>query len=362
MSLRIGIVGCGKIADGHADEIRKLPGATLAAVCDLEPLMAEQLATRFQIGGCYNDFSLMLDREQLDVVHITTPPQSHPHLAILAMDAGCHVFVEKPIAINAAGAVQVLDHAVRVGRKVSVNYWYNFEPPALELRRWLAEHRLGDIVHVESHFGYSLAGDYSAALLSDPGHWVHRLPGKLFHNVLDHIVNKITWMLPDDEPEVFVSAFRRRPATGQPVADSVLDELRFFLRGNAITGIGVFTAHAKPLAHLLRVYGTKNTAMLDFQARSLTLLADQTIPSALGRLFPAFVQAREHCRAGSRNLGLFARNRFHYFAGMTHLIKAFYAAITEGAPDPISPAEILRVARIMDAIIADLPSDAGVSA
>ncbi len=352
MSLKVGIVGCGKIADGHVGEIRRVPGAALVAVCDLEPLMAEQLAVRFAIPNWYARFETMLERERPDVVHITTPPQSHPHLAEMAMAAGCHVFVEKPLALNATAAAGMIEQARRTGRKLSINYWYNFEPHALELRRWYETGLLGDAVHVESYFGYSLAGDFGAALLSDPDHWVHALPGKLFHNVLDHIVNKITPFLPDEDPEVTVVACRRRPARGDRAIDSVFDELRFILRGRQATGSGVFCAHAKPLGHTLRVYGTRNTAHADYQARTLTLEADQTIPSALGRLFPAFIQARRQRRAAWNNVRLFRRNQFHYFAGMKHLIESFYDSIRHGSPLPLEPAEILRIARIMDRIIA----------
>src|SRR5947209_14741225 len=72
--LRVAIVGCGKIADGHVETIRHIAGARVVAVCDLEPLMAEQLAVRYGVPGFYGDFTQLLERERPDVVHITTPP------------------------------------------------------------------------------------------------------------------------------------------------------------------------------------------------------------------------------------------------------------------------------------------------
>src|ERR1700679_2848727 len=99
--LRVGIVGCGKIADGHADVLRYLEGAGLGAVCDREPLLAEQLAVRYGIPGWYGDFAEMLTKERLDVVHITTPPGVHLALTRQAVAAGCHVFLEKPLALTA---------------------------------------------------------------------------------------------------------------------------------------------------------------------------------------------------------------------------------------------------------------------
>ena len=72
--LKIGLVGCGKIADAHAGEIQKIAAAELVAVCDLERLMAEQLAVRFDIPRYYDDFATLLAEEKPDVVHITVAP------------------------------------------------------------------------------------------------------------------------------------------------------------------------------------------------------------------------------------------------------------------------------------------------
>jgi len=67
---------------------------------------------------------------------------------------------------------------VAAGKKLAVNYWPNFEAPALELRRLYAAGVLGDAVHVESFYGYNLAGEYGTAIKRDPDHWVHRMPGQ----------------------------------------------------------------------------------------------------------------------------------------------------------------------------------------
>jgi predicted dehydrogenase len=354
MALKIAIVGCGKIADGHVEEIKKTPGAALTAVCDIEPIMAEQLAVRYGIDRRYSNFDEMLDREAPDVVHITTPPQAHAALATRAMDAGCHVYLEKPLAPDAAGARQIVEHAIRTGRKMTINYWPNFDPPALELKQLQTNGVLGDVVHVESHFGYALTGDFGTALLGDSGHWVHKLPGKLFHNVLDHIVNKIMLFVSDARPRVLVHAYRRRAFSGNPTLDNLYDELRFIVGGEKVSGYGTFCAHALPVGHHLRVYGTRNTAHVDYRTRTVTLESEQTVPSALGRLFPAFAQGRQYMRAGMRNVRRFARSEFHYFSGMHTLIGEFYRSVREGGPAPIEYSEILRTAEVMDGIIAQV--------
>jgi predicted dehydrogenase len=253
MTLRIGIVGCGKIADAHIEQIRAIGGAEVVALCDTEPLMARQLGTRFGIAAQYSNLVEMLGSQKLDVVHITTPPNSHVAIALQAIAAGCHVFVEKPFALDAVGGRTILEAARTAGRKVSINYWYNFEPPSDELRALIAKGVLGDPVHVDSILGYDLSGDYGTAVLGDAGHWVHSLPGKLFHNVLDHVVSKMVLFLPDQEPTVSVLDYRRRPASGNAVLDAVADELRFLVRAGSVSAFGMISAQARPAAHLLRV-------------------------------------------------------------------------------------------------------------
>ena len=189
MGLKIAIVGCGKIADAHVEEIKKIPSVQLGAVCDLEPIMAEQLAARYGVPCWYCDVASMLEVEKPDVLHITTPPQSHLSLTRQAVAAGCHIFLEKPVALRHCDAEAIIGTAIGAGRKLTVNYWPRFEAPALELRRLYETGVLGIPVHVESFLGYDLGGEYGTALKRDPEHWVHRLPGKLFQNVLDHVLN-----------------------------------------------------------------------------------------------------------------------------------------------------------------------------
>lgn len=350
--MRVGIVGCGKIADGHAEQLRAIGRAGLVAACDREPLMVEQFARRWGGLARHTDMEAMVREEQLDVIHLATPPDSHVALACAALAMGCHVFVEKPFALDAAGAARILDAARAADRRVSVNYLYNFESPALALGRMLEAGELGEVVHLETGYGYNLAGDYGIAVMSDPRHWVHRLPGKLFHNVLDHVLAKLAPHI-DDGFTVQASALRRRPATGNAAVDAMSDELRFMLRGgNGVTASGMVSSHARPVGHTLKVFGTRDTVELDYACRTLVRSARQSQPSALGRLFPPWVQAARLGANAVRNLGAFRRHQFHYFQCMRVLLEGFYYAIEGRAGDPIPHAEILRVARMIDAIVA----------
>ena len=347
--LNIGIVGCGKIADGHIEEIQKLGCARVLAVCDLEPILAEQLAVRYSVPHRYSDFDRMLSEHRLDVVHIATPPHSHLALAQKAAKAGCHVFLEKPLALNATDGRRLIDCVHQTNRKMTINYWYNFETPALALKEFVAKGNLGDPIHIESYYGYDLAGGFGQALLSDDRHWVHQLPGKLFQNIIDHAINKITPFLPDEPVEIIARAYRRRHSNGDRT-DGVLDELRVMIFAGGMSAYVTFSSHARPVGHFMRVYGTKNTAHIDFALRSMFVEEKQTVPSAVGRLLPSFKSSWQSLRQTTQNVREFAGSRFHFFEGMNRLLSLFYQSILHDTPVPISYTEILRVSQIMDVI------------
>src|SRR6266480_856673 len=109
--LRVTIVGCGKIADQHVHAIRRIPDCSVVAVCDQEPLMAQQLAERFKIPSVFSNAQEMLKAVSPDVVHITTPPQSHYTLARECLEAGSHVYLEKPITVTGEEAESLVELA-----------------------------------------------------------------------------------------------------------------------------------------------------------------------------------------------------------------------------------------------------------
>lgn len=356
-TLKVAIVGCGKIADAHVEEVAKIAGAEVVAVCDREALMAEQLAARYGVARHFADFAALLDETRPDVVHITTPPQSHASLSLEAIDAGSHVYVEKPFAMTRAESQRIIAHAQRARRMVTVGHSFAFDPLTIEVRRLRDEGFLGDTVHVESHLGYNLSGAFGAALMGDRAHWVHGLPGKLFQNNIDHVLHKIEDFIPEDAPRLFARATRRLPAGFGDDRDHLMDELRVMFEGSSATGFGWFSSHAVPVRHFSRVWGTRNTVTVDYTSRVLAVEQGENYPSAIGRLLPAFMQARQYGRGGMRNVGRFMKSEFQFFAGMNALFRRFYDSIRADGEPPIAYHRILRVAGWMDEIVAQVDAN-----
>lgn len=353
--LRVGIIGCGQIADGHVSEIQKLDNASVVAVCDTEIIIAEQLATRFEVNSYYNSHLTMLERETLDVVHICTPPGTHLFLTKDAIDAGCHVYVEKPLALTYAESVALIEYVENAGKKITIGHNSEFESPTLELRDLVAKGELGDPVHVESWYGYNLSGSFGKAIMSSPAHWVHRLPGKLFQNNINHMLNKVTEFMDDMEPEVHAISWRQDQSVRfGDVRDDLHDELRVVLRGRDITAYGTFSSAVRPVGHYAKVYGTKGIVDLDYVSRSVTIDNGVKYPSALGRLASCYSQAWRKAKSAFRNTKRFYNYEYHFFDGMGTLIDKFYNSILYDLPVPISTDKMLRIAWIMDQIFTQI--------
>jgi predicted dehydrogenase len=352
--LKTAIIGCGKIADQHVQALRRIPGCDIVAVCDQELLMAKQLAERFNISACFSDVNRMLQIASPDVVHITTPPQSHFSLAKQCLESGSHVYLEKPFTITAQEAGSLIHLAESRNLKITAGHNLQFTLEMLEMRRLVQEGFLGGKpVHLESHFSYSLDdATYVGPLLGNRNHWVRQLPGQLFHNVASHGIAKLAEFLDDDFVEIVASAHQSPQLRGLG-GQEVLDELRVLLRDRAgTTAVFCFSTQLRPGLNELRICGPSNSLVVDHVSGSLIRQENRSCKSYLTYFVPPLVNAREHLRNACRNVSNFLRRRLYQDAGMEELIKRFYHSVRTGGPPPIPYREILLTARIMDEVFA----------
>jgi len=354
--LRVGIVGCGKIADGHAAQIQRIPGCQIVGVCDREPLMAQQLYERFPVAGWYTDVEELLGEARPDVVHITTPPASHYSLARRSLESGCHVYVEKPFTLTEEDAVRLVALATERGLKLTAGHDGQFSHVARRLRALVGTGYLGGTpVHLESHYGYDL-GDprYARALLGDAEHWVRKLPGGLLQNVISHGVARIAEFLSGETVQVLAHGFVSPPLKRMGEA-AIVDELRVIMCDEeGTTAYFTFSSQMRPALHEFRLFGPRNGVVLDQDRETLILLPGARFKSYAEKFAPPVILAKHYLGNLATNLKTFLRRDFHMQAGLKYLIESFYRAIERGGPVPIPYREILLTARIMDAIFAQL--------
>jgi predicted dehydrogenase len=352
--IRVGIVGCGKMADQHAVQIQRIPDARIIAVCDNEPLMAKQMAERFRVKSFFSDPREMISTDKPDVVHITTPPLNHFELGRMCLEAGCNVYIEKPFTLNTLEAEELIRLAGENRLKITAGHNAQFTHVMVRMRQLVNGGYLGGRpVHMESHYCYDFSdASYAQALLGDADHWVRKLPGSLLQNIIGHGIAKIAEFLSDDNPVViadgFTSAFLKGIGEGE-----IVDEVRVIIRANeGSTAYFTFSSQIRPAPHQFRLYGPKNSIIVDDDHQCLITVDSREYKSYLRYFIPPFQYASQYMANFGRNFRRFIARDFHMpnDAGLKTLITSFYRSVQGRGPLPLTYREIILTARIMDAI------------
>jgi predicted dehydrogenase len=255
--------------------------------------------------------------------------------------------VEKPFTLDADEADRVFEAAKAAGKLVCVGHDNLFDPIWEECRQIVRSGRIGRVVHVDSMQGYDLGGPFGKVVASEPSHWVHRMPGGLFQNVMSHALYRITDFLSGDEPRVWATWFNAPAATGTAT------ELRVMILEKDVTANLVFSCTVRPVQRLTRVCGTRGSIEVDMDGRTIRSYRALRLAGAFGKIEAPFHQMREATRTLRRAVWKFVRSDIHYFAGMNRLIRMFYSAVLEQGEPPIPYRDIRYVTSLMDQIFSE---------
>ena len=149
MMLNVAVVGAGLLGARHARVYSELPECRLVGVCDLDRGRAEAVASRYG-ARAYTVLDEML-RAGADAVSVATPDHVHYGPVTACLDAGAHVFVEKPLAIDQGEAQAMVRRAAEASRVLMVNYSQRWLPESRRVERLIASGDLGEIAFIESH-------------------------------------------------------------------------------------------------------------------------------------------------------------------------------------------------------------------
>jgi len=346
-TLRAAVVGCGQIADAHLQASRSSGLATVVAVCDRSPDLARQAALRFGVPLWESDFDRMLDLTRPDVVHICTPPATHHALLDRALNAGSHAYVEKPFAVSAAEARQMLSKAAASGRLVCAGHDRLFDPAWLECLSRIRSETIGTVRFVEFFQSYDLDGPFGRVFTKDETHWVWQLPGGLLCNAIPHGVAALAALIPDERPMVTSMSWPRS------LQDSAT-ELQVLVRGTSTSATLTFVTGTRPAGNYVRVHGDDGWLEVDFEARATRLRPASNLPGLLARIHLPWTSTRESARMLARNLVRLLRGDLTYFAGLQHLVRLFYEAVIEGGRSPTRPSDVYRTCVLLEDVISAL--------
>ncbi len=142
----IGIVGCGRVTTSiHLPAIRSVPGAEVVALADANPAVINNMAARSLVQKCVTDYRALLDDSTIDAIGICVPARFHADVALDALDAGKHVFVEKPLALTPRDCDRLINRAADTSRKVMVGFNMRWHRLARQARSMIEEGLIGKL-------------------------------------------------------------------------------------------------------------------------------------------------------------------------------------------------------------------------
>ncbi|HSG29519.1 MAG TPA: Gfo/Idh/MocA family oxidoreductase [Candidatus Krumholzibacterium sp.] len=158
-TIRWGILGPGRISRKFAAGLQTAEGAEIAAVGSRSLERAERFAAEFNVRSVHGSYISLLEDDSVDAVYIGTPHSFHRVHTVLALRSGRHVLVEKPFAINAAEAAEMIAAAREEKLALMEAMWMRFMPSIREACRLIEAGIIGDVRRVEADFGFRAGFD-----------------------------------------------------------------------------------------------------------------------------------------------------------------------------------------------------------
>ncbi len=201
--VRVGLLGYGAIGHEHSRAVRAVDGLALSAVCDTAPARQEAALAAAPGIATLGDSDALLERDDVDLVVVSTPPSTHADWALRAIRAGKHVIVEKPFAIRTEEADAVLAEAEAAGLLAVVYQNRRFDPDHLAVRRAVRSGALGEVFSIETFVGGY--GHPCNLWHSDEG-----VSGGAFYDWGSHVLDQILDLVPTEVEHVTAAAHKRR--------------------------------------------------------------------------------------------------------------------------------------------------------
>lgn len=157
--LRWGIIAPGWVAGNFAGAVNRHTHQTLAAVASRSLDRAEKFANEHGIGRAYDSYLELVDDPEIDVVYVASPHSEHLEQGLLAIAAGKHVLIEKPIATSAAAARTLVAAAAGAGVMLMEAMWSRYQPQTSVVRKLVTDGVLGEIASVVADHGQAMPFD-----------------------------------------------------------------------------------------------------------------------------------------------------------------------------------------------------------
>ena len=262
--MRYALIGCGRIARNHMIAAHN-NSLELAALCDLSSDNMKSLLEASSYAGTlpqfYTDYRQMLQQVRPELVAIATDSGAHAAIALDCIRAGCHVIIEKPIAMSVAEARQIVQAAEERGVKVAACHQNRFNEACQQMHRAREQGRFGKLSHGSIHVRWNRNQNYYDQA-SWRGKWAS--DGGTLMNQCIHGIDLLLWMV-GSEP-VSVYGVTRQQYHPYLEAEDVGLAVVTFADGTVATIEGTVNVYPQNLEETLYLFGEKGTVKLGGKA------------------------------------------------------------------------------------------------
>ena len=338
---RVGIVGAGHISAFHLKALWRLPNVTVVAIADTEIDRAKKRAFEYRIPNAVRSIDELLSHP-LDVVHVLTPPISHAQNTLASIDAGCHVFVEKPFVTNEADIDRIIDAAKRKRVIVGVDHSLLKDPFTCKAMTLVERGAIGNVCNVECLRNQNwppYAGGTLPAYYADPGY--------PFRDLGIHAIYQIEAFLGP------ITAANWQMAKIGDDANLAFDDWRVNFDCQRGTAHVHLSWNNRPLQDQLIIRGSKGTLRIDRFGMNIVRTRMNRIPEHPRRFVNAFSEGLQTMSQVPLNLAKVIGGRIKRYHGLQAMVHDFYDSLTNETNPLVTPTDARRVVRWVEKIARD---------
>lgn len=247
--MRWGFIGASHIAERVIPSLRRLPGQELVAVCSRSDARAREFAAAQGLAGAHTDLAGLLALG-LDAVYVSSTNEQHAAQTLAALDAGCHVMCEKPLAMTSADARRMVARAAETGRVLGTNHHLRASALHQTVRRLVADGAIGRVHGVQVSHAVYLPPHLQGWRLDAPG-----AGGGVVLDILVHDADLLRFLL-QAEPRRITTVTRQHGLGQGTVEDSAMSLIEFDGGVLAQTHESFVARHAATRLHVLGTEGT----------------------------------------------------------------------------------------------------------
>jgi predicted dehydrogenase len=333
--MRVGVIGCGWVSNGHIESWRKTK-ADIVSVCDVNEKAARMMAEKWKIEKSYTDFVELLEKSNLDVVDICTPPSTHKSFMVSAMEHGVNPICEKPMTMTVKEAQEIVDAKNKTGLVAGVVHNWLFEPTIRRAVSLVESGALGELINVEVE---ALDTKFDS-MIANRDHWCHKLVGGRLAEMLPHPIYLVRKFL---GPKISLESLHVSKVGDYEWVNS--DELCATYRVGDAFGRVYASFNSPRDAIFVNLYGKKAYLKTDI-INSTMVLYNERENKRWSKGFDSLKQAGQITSSTVDSVVKITTGSWD--SGVASIVKAYADAVKKGGEPPVSVDEGLEVIKILE--------------